>query len=83
MITEAQKKANSKYDKSHTKSVMLKLNKQTDADAYRDYHEQLGILRSAAPVYEKSEEPRGKDREKHKEKINRLSPTVEYYADYQ
>ncbi len=32
MVTEAKKRANSKYDKVHTQSVILKLNKQTDAD---------------------------------------------------
>lgn len=37
MATEAKRKANAKYDRSHTQSVMLKLNKQTDADV-------LGVL---------------------------------------
>lgn len=32
MTTDARKRANAKYDKSHTQSVMLKFNKQTDAD---------------------------------------------------
>ena len=32
MATDARKKANAKYDRAHTKSVMLKLNTQTDAD---------------------------------------------------
>lgn len=32
MTTEARKKANAKYDRTHTRSVMLKLNTQTDAD---------------------------------------------------
>ena len=31
-MTEAQKKANAKYDASHTKQIMLKLNKKSDAD---------------------------------------------------
>lgn len=39
MATDAQRKANAKYDKTHTQSVMLKLNKQTDADV-------LGMLES-------------------------------------
>ena len=32
MTTEAQKRANAKYDMSHTKQVKLKLNLKTDAD---------------------------------------------------
>ena len=32
MVTEAKRQANAKYDKSHTRSIMLKLNKTTDAD---------------------------------------------------
>ncbi|MBQ3280986.1 MAG: nucleotidyltransferase domain-containing protein [Eubacterium sp.] len=32
MVTDAKKQANARYDKSHTQSVLLKLNKQTDAD---------------------------------------------------
>ena len=32
MVTDAQKKAAAKYDKSHTKGVYIKLNKTTDAD---------------------------------------------------
>lgn len=30
--TEAQKRANAKYDKKHTKGIYLKLNTDTDAD---------------------------------------------------
>lgn len=32
MATKAQIKASNKYDKENTKSVLLKLNKKTDAD---------------------------------------------------
>ena len=32
MATKAQLKASNKYDKENTKSVLLKLNKKTDAD---------------------------------------------------
>lgn len=32
MVTDAQKRAAAKYDKSHTKGVYIKLNKTTDAD---------------------------------------------------
>ena len=32
MQTEAQKRANRKYDKANTRQVVLKLNKRTDAD---------------------------------------------------
>ena len=32
MATEAQKRAVDKYDKKATKKILLKLNKQTDAD---------------------------------------------------
>ena len=32
MTSEAKRQANAKYDKSHTKSILLKLNKQTDSD---------------------------------------------------
>lgn len=32
MVTEARKKANAKYDSSHTKGLYLKLNTGTDAD---------------------------------------------------
>lgn len=32
MTSDAQKKANAKYDAQNTKQVMLKLNKVTDAD---------------------------------------------------
>ena len=32
MASEAKKRANAKYDKEHTQAIMLKLNKQTDAD---------------------------------------------------
>ena len=32
MITEAKRQANAKYDRSHTKAILLKLNKQTDSD---------------------------------------------------
>ena len=32
MTTEAQKKANAKYDKANTKQIVLKLNIKTDAD---------------------------------------------------
>lgn len=32
MVTEAQKKASAKYDKNHTKSIIVKLNKNNDAD---------------------------------------------------
>lgn len=32
MTTEAKKQANAKYDRTHTKSILLKLNKQTDSD---------------------------------------------------
>ena len=32
MTTEAKKQANAKYDRLHTKSILLKLNKQTDSD---------------------------------------------------
>lgn len=31
-VSEAQKRAQAKYDKANTKQVMLKLNKTTDAD---------------------------------------------------
>lgn len=34
MQTEAQKRANAKYDKSHTRQISLKLNKRTDADIF-------------------------------------------------
>ena len=34
MATEAQKRANAKYDKAHTRQVSLKLNKKTDADIF-------------------------------------------------
>lgn len=32
MTTEAQKRANAKYDKANTKQIVLKLNIKTDAD---------------------------------------------------
>jgi hypothetical protein len=32
MQTEAQKRANRKYDKANTRQIALKLNKRTDAD---------------------------------------------------
>ena len=32
MTSEAQKRANAKYDSSHTKQIKLKLNLKTDAD---------------------------------------------------
>ena len=32
MVTEAAKRAQARYDKLHTKAVMLKLNLKTDAD---------------------------------------------------
>lgn len=32
VVTDAQKRAAAKYDKSHTKGVYIKLNKTTDAD---------------------------------------------------
>lgn len=32
MASKAQRRANAKYDKSHTKGVYLKLNTRTDAD---------------------------------------------------
>ena len=32
MISEAKKRANAKYDKTHTRLITLKLNKKTDAD---------------------------------------------------
>lgn len=31
MTTEAQKRANAKYDKAHTTQILLKLNNKTDA----------------------------------------------------
>ena len=35
MVTEAQRRAQAKYDKAHTKSYLLKLNKKTDADVIK------------------------------------------------
>lgn len=32
MATKAQSRASAKYDKTHTKGIYLKLNKETDAD---------------------------------------------------
>ena len=32
MLTEAQKKAQAKYDKANTRQIHLKLNRRTDAD---------------------------------------------------
>lgn len=32
MTSEAKKKANARYDKAHTKQIILKLNKRTDDD---------------------------------------------------
>ena len=32
MISEAKKKANARYDKAHTKQIILKLNRRTDDD---------------------------------------------------
>lgn len=32
MTTKAQSRASAKYDKTHTKGIYLKLNKETDAD---------------------------------------------------
>ena len=32
MVTEAQKKAQAKYDKANTRQIHLKLNRRTDAD---------------------------------------------------
>lgn len=32
MTSEAQKRANAKYDRTHTKGIFLKLNKETDKD---------------------------------------------------
>lgn len=41
MQTEAQKRANIKYDKANTRQVSLKLNKRTDADIFARF-EQVG-----------------------------------------
>lgn len=39
MVTDAQKRAAAKYDKSHTKGVYIKLNKTTDADILKRLQE--------------------------------------------
>ena len=39
MVTEAKKRANRKYDDSHTKQVHLKLNTKTDADILKRLQE--------------------------------------------
>ena len=39
MVTDAQKRATAKYDKSHTKGVYIKLNKTTDADILKRLQE--------------------------------------------
>lgn len=32
MATQAQRKANARYDRAHTRQIVMKLNKNTDAD---------------------------------------------------
>ena len=48
MATEAQRRANSKYDKKNTKNFTIKLNKNTDSDIFEyfnNYENKTGLIK--------------------------------------
>lgn len=54
MASEAQSRAQKKYDKAHTKGVYLKLNKETDADIIKflEFHGNTqGLIKELLRAY--------------------------------